>query len=177
MSGFGSDGFGFEPFGFSAFGSGVGAGSWMAGSGGFEAGGGVDAGRGDGFGFGVGFGVACGAFCAGRDAAGSLDAAFGDVGFGVATGSADRGPGGVGVSGRTASSRGPRVVVGPSTAVSSTATGGMSRSTSAMKPLRGIDGAGAMGVATNPRRPPMAKPTKMPTIDWIVFESTGRASR
>ena len=163
---------GLSGLGFSAFGAGAGAS--MTGSGGFDAGGGAGA-RGAGLGFGCfGFGAA---FCVGGDAAGPVDAGFADLGFGFGAGSAVWASGGAGVSGRTASSRGPRIVVGPSAAVSFTAAGCASRSTSAMKPLRGVDVAGAMGVATNPRRPPMAKPTKMPTIDWIDFESTGRASR
>jgi hypothetical protein len=181
LGGFGGlSGLGLGPFGFSAFGAGgggstAGGGASATGAGGSTAGGGGGAGvRGDGAGFGSGAAFFA-AFFAGVDAAGFMDVAF--VAFGVGEGSAGVPAGSTGVDGSTESSRGARVVVGPSTLVSVTATGSGARSTSVVNPLPGIEGAGPGGVAISPSKPPMAKPTKMPTIDWIDFESTGRASR
>ena len=51
------------------------------------------------------------------------------------------------------------------------------RSTAMTRPSSPTDGAGAGGVASRPRTPPIAKPTKMPTIDWMDFESIKWASR
>ena len=175
LGGFGGlSGFGFEPFGFSAFGSGGGGGDSTVGGAGSTAGGGgpgVERGAGAGFGFGAAFFAS---FFAGVDAAGLVDFAF--VAFGDVAGSAFVASACVDTIGTSASSRGARVV-GTRTVVSVTATGSGSRSTAAMKPVPGVEGAGPGGVASNPRTPPMAKPTKMPTIDWIDFESIGWASR
>jgi hypothetical protein len=176
FGGFGGlSGLGFGPFGFfSAEGSGVGVGVATPGSGvGVGGGGAVGAGRGAGFGLGAALWVGADVEAVEFDVVepGLVGAGF-DAGAGgvVATGAGGRGS--------FESSRGERVVVGPSTlaGVSATGTAGI-RATAMMKPPSGIDGAGAGGVASRPRTPPIAKPTKMPTIDWMDFDSIRRASR
>ena len=170
LGGFGGlSGPGFEPLCFSLFGAGGAGGDSTAGAGGSTAGGAGAGVRGEGAGFGFGA-----AFLVGVDGAGFVDfAVVAFVAFGVGEGSAGVASGSTGVNGNTASSRGTRVVVGRTTVVSVTATGSGSRPTSATKPLSGVDGAGPGGVASNPRTPPIAKPTKMPTMDWIDLESIG----
>jgi hypothetical protein len=98
------------------------------------------------------------------------------VGFDALAGSVASAEGGD--SGRIASSRGERVVGTGGVPVRGRATGSTAtRSTAALKPPSGTDGAGVARVAMTPRRTPNASPTATPTIDWIDFESTSSASQ
>jgi hypothetical protein len=124
-------------------------------------------------GFGVGFGLAV-AFGVATTFVLVADGALVDAGFVEADARvvALAAAGGF-VGGTTASTRAGVVVVVDSATVTASAAGfDPLLSTAAMNPPSGTEGAGAGGVATRPRRPPIAKPTKMPTIDWTDFEST-----
>lgn len=176
MGGFGGlSGLGFGPFGaFPDVGSGVGVGASMtAGSGvGLGVGSGAGAAGTTGAGLGDGLGRGAGSLLgATRAAAG----AFVRDGFGF---DADGSPGdALGDSGRTRieSSRGGRVVIHAAGVVTSVraSTGTGTRSTATIKPPSGMEGARAGGVTSRPRTPPIANPTRIPTIDWIDFESMG----
>lgn len=143
-------------------GEGVGVGSTLG------AGVGAGAGVGTGFGFGFGFGVGAGvgaAFGVAGAAAGAATFALveaGFVDFGVLVGA------GVAVAWEAGTTR---ATASCSARLTGTACG-PTRSTAAVKPLWGSDGAGTAGVETKAMTPPNTNPTMMPTIDWRDFDST-----